>query len=49
MGFQPTLDENGTPILSPKGKHVLKESYSVLLDDFFRYMRDAGYDDVKRG
>ena len=46
---RPALDENGTPILSSKGKPVLKKSYSVLQDDFFRYMRDAGYDDVERG
>ena len=45
----PALDENGEPILSAKGKPVLKKSYSVLQDDFFRYMRDAGYDDVERG
>ena len=45
----PALDENGEPILSVKGKPVLKKSYSVLQDDFFRYMRDAGYDDVERG
>ena len=43
------LDENGEPILSVKGKPVLKKSYSVLQDDFFRYMRDAGYEDVERG
>ena len=46
---KPALDENGTPVLSVKGKPVLKKSYSVLQDDFFRYMRDAGYDDVERG
>ena len=46
---KPALDENGTPILSAKGKPVLKKSYSVLQDNFFRYMRDAGYDDVERG
>ena len=46
---KPALDENGTPILSAKGKPVLKKSYSVLQDDFFRYMRDTGYDDVERG
>lgn len=46
---KPALDENGTPILSAKGKPVLKKSYSVLQDDFFRYMRDAEYDDVERG
>ena len=46
---KPALDENGTPILSAKGKPVLKKSYSVLQDDFFQYMREAGYDDVERG
>ena len=46
---KPALDENGEPILSSKGKPVLKKSYSVLQDDFFQYMRDAGYDDVERG
>ena len=46
---KPALDENGTPILSAKGKPVLKKSYSVLQDEFFRYMRDAGYNDVERG
>ena len=46
---KPALDENGKPILSAKGKPVLKKSYSVLQDDFFRYMREAGYDDVERG
>ena len=46
---KPALDENGDSILSAKGKPVLKKSYSVLQDDFFQYMRDAGYDDVERG
>ena len=46
---KPALDENGKSILSANGKPVLKKSYSVLQDDFFRYMRDAGYDDVERG
>ena len=46
---KPALDESGEPVLSTKGKPVLKKSYSVLQDDFFRYMRDAGYDDVERG
>ena len=32
-----------------KGKPVLKKSYSVLQDDFFQYMREAGYADVERG
>ena len=49
MASKSALDENGEPILSTKGKPVLKKSYSVLQDDFFRYMRDARYDDVERG
>ncbi len=46
---QPVLDEAGNPLLNAKGKPVLKPSYSVLQDDFFRAMRSAGYDDVERG
>ena len=49
MASKSALDKNGEPILSTKGKPVLKKSYSVLQDDFFRYMRDARYDDVERG
>ena len=43
------LDEQGNPILTSKGKKVLRTSYSVLQDDFFHYMRNAGYTDVERG
>lgn len=46
---KPSLDENGNPILTAKGKPVLKKSYSILQDDFFNAMRAAGYTDVKRG
>ena len=46
---KPALDENGNPILSAKGKPILKKSYSVLQDDFFNAMRAAGYTDVERG
>ena len=46
---KPALDEHGKPLLNANGKPVLKKSYSVLQDDFFRYMRDTGYDDVERG
>ena len=42
-------DVTGKPLLTAKGKPVLRKSYSVLQDDFFRNMRDAGYDDVERG
>ena len=46
---KPALDESGNPILTAKGKPVLKKSYSVLQDDFFNAMRAAGYTDVERG
>ena len=43
------LDEQGHPLLTAKGKKVLRTSYSVLQDDFFHYMKAAGYTDVERG
>ena len=46
---KPLLDESGKPVLQKNGKPVLKKSYSVLQDDFFNYMRNAGYTDVERG
>ena len=33
------LDEQGHPLLTAKGKKVLRASYSVLQDDFFNYMK----------
>ena len=46
---KPVLDEDGSPMLNAKGKKILKSSYSVLQDDFFNFMRAAGYPDVERG
>ena len=46
---KPLLDESGKPVLQKNGKPVLKKSYSVLQDNFFHYMRVAGYTDVERG
>ena len=46
---KPVLGENGNPMLNAKGKKILKSSYSVLQDDFFNFMRTAGYTDVERG
>ncbi len=46
---KPAVDEMGNPILQKNGKPVLKKSYSQLQDDFFNYMRAAGYDDVEHG
>ena len=46
---KPVLGEDGNPMLNAKGKKTLKSSYSVLQDDFFNFMRTAGYTDVERG
>ena len=46
---KPRLDDAGKPVLQKNGKPVLKKSYSILQDDFFNYMRTAGYTDVERG
>ena len=45
---KPMLDESGKPVLQKNGKPVLKKSYSILQDDFFNFMRAAGYTDVER-
>ena len=46
---KPALDADGNPVMQKNGKPVLKKSYSVLQDDFFHFMRAAGYTDVERG
>ena len=46
---RPALNADGNPMLNAKGKQILKSSYSVLQDDFFHFMRSAGYLDVERG
>lgn len=46
---KPALDADGNPLMQKNGKPVLKKSYSVLQDDFFNAMKQAGYGDVERG
>jgi len=46
---RPATDEEGQPLRNSKGKTVLKKSYSVLQDDFYQHMLDAGYTDILRG
>ena len=46
---KPLLYHAGKPVLQKGGTPVLKKSYSVLQDDFFNYMHNAGYTDVERG
>ena len=43
------VDENGQPMFDAKGNKVIRPSYSVLQDDFFNFMRNAGYTDLQRG
>ncbi len=43
------LDENGKPMYNAKGEPVLHNSYSDLQDNFYNYMRNAGYTDMERG
>ena len=46
---KPAMDENGRPKRTASGKKLLEKSYSVLQDDFYRYMFEAGYTDLQRG
>ena len=46
---KPVLDAQGNPMLTESGKKVLRKSYSVLQDDFFEAMKEAGYTDIERG
>lgn len=46
---KPILDDAGEPMLNGNGKPILKKSYSVLQDDFYRHMVEAGYTDIERG
>lgn len=46
---KPLLGEDGTPVRTSSGKMILKNSYSLLQDDYYNHMCDAGYTDLKRG
>lgn len=43
------IDEDGKPILNSKGKPTYRASYSVLQDQFFAYMQEAGFSGFERG
>lgn len=46
---KPATDEFGKQIIQENGKPALRKSYSVLQDDYFNHMYDAGYLDLERG
>lgn len=43
------VDQDGKPILNSKGKPTYHASYSVLQDQFFAYMKEAGFEGFERG
>lgn len=45
----PVVDDAGKMMLTKAGKPVLRKSYSILQDDYFDHMQEAGYTDVERG
>lgn len=45
----PVLDENGQQVINKYGRPVFRKSYSVLQDDLFEHMREAGYRGFERG
>lgn len=46
---KPLLGEDGTPLRTASGKLILKNSYSLLQDDFYNHMYASGYTDLQRG
>lgn len=43
------LNEYGEPEFNEKGKPVLVPSYSILQDQFYKHMQEAGFRDFERG
>ena len=43
------LNEYGEPEFNEKGKPVLVPSYSILQDQFYEHMQEAGFKDFERG
>ena len=46
---EPMLDDHGVPIMRKNGKPRFRPSYSILQDEFFRYMTDRGFTGFGRG
>ena len=45
----PELDELGNPVLRANGKPKYIKSYSILQDELFEHMQEAGFRDFERG
>lgn len=45
----PELDELGNPVLRANGKPKFIKSYSILQDELFEHMQEAGFRDFDRG
>lgn len=43
------VDENNQHVFDKKGKPVLVPSYSILQDEFYEHMQNAGFNDFLRG
>ncbi len=43
------VNENDQPVFDKKGKPVLVPSYSILQDEFYEHMQNAGFNDFLRG
>ena len=43
------VDEQGNPLYDERGKAVLVPTYSILQDEFFEHMQNAGFNDFVRG
>lgn len=46
---QQAMDENNQPIFVKNGKPVFVPSYSILQDEFYEHMQNAGFNDFLRG
>ncbi|QNM06463.1 plasmid recombination protein [Qiania dongpingensis] len=43
------VDENNQPVFDKNGKPMLVPSYSILQDEFYEHMQNAGFNDFLRG
>ena len=46
---EPLLDAEGNPVLRSNGKLKYRASYSILQDEFYKHMKEHGYEGFERG